>query len=102
MLNPKLQYVRMHEIARHTIHSTEMLGTSLTVLDAMITEQSRCSKNAIEDAEDLQVERDMQFHRATLRCLQLRSQALEDRLRNEINLVRLGGVRDGRHCLGTY
>lgn len=86
--NPNLQYVRMHEIARHTTHSTEMLGTSLTVLECMITELLQYSNNSAPGVEELVDERDMNFHRSTLRCLQLRSQALEDRLRNEINLVR--------------
>ena len=87
VLNPKLQYVRMHEIARHAIHSTEMLGTSLTVLDSILTEMRQHSKDINLGRDDLAAERDMNFHRSTLRCLQLRSQALEDRLRNEINLV---------------
>lgn len=92
-IKPDLQYVRMHEIARHAIHSTEMLGTSLTVLDGMISELSRFAKCTGREEEVSGIERDLNFHRSTLRCLQLRSAALEDRLRNEINLV--GNIEHG-------
>lgn len=87
VLNPKLQYVRMHEIARHATHSTEMLGTSLTVLDAIVAELQQYSQLTNSGEDSRAVERDLRFHRSTMRCLQLRSLALEDRLRNEINLV---------------
>jgi hypothetical protein len=88
--SPKLQYVRMHEIARHAIHSTEMLATSLTVLDSIIAEVQQQNAQYSHSREELTaVDRDLNFHRSTMRCLQLRSQALEDRLRNEINLVSL-------------
>ena len=90
VLNPRLQYIRVHEIARHAIHSTEMLGTSLTVLDSIVTEVQQQNSQHPNSWEKLTaVERDLNFHRSTMRCLQLRSQALEDRLRNEINLVSL-------------
>ena len=84
VLSPKVDYIRMHEIARHSIHSTEMLGTAITVLDSMLLEIHRLGASA---PQALTIERDFNFHRSTLRCLQLRSQALEERLRNEINLV---------------
>ena len=86
-LNPRLEYARMHEITRQTIHSTEMLGTSVIVLDCMIADSRRHSKATGSGAEELEIERDLNFHRSMLKCLQLRSAALDDRLRNEINLV---------------
>ena len=59
----------------------------LTVLDSIIAELRQQSKDVNSGREEIAAERDMNFHRSTLRCLQLRSRALEDRLRNEINLV---------------
>lgn len=64
-----------------------MLGTSLNVVDSMLVELQKRWVSTLSGSETTAVERDFNFHKTTLKCLQLRSQALEERLRNEINLA---------------
>lgn len=90
---PHSDFVQMHEIARHTLHSTEVIATALIVVEGMLEELEEHWANAPTTAIAVELQRELQFHRATLRCRKLRSQALEDRLKNEINLVSLIGLR---------
>lgn len=84
---PHSDFVQMHEIARHTVHCTEVIATAVIVIDSMVEELEKRWADVPSPSAALEIQRELQFHRSTLRCRKLRSQALEDRLKNEINLV---------------
>jgi hypothetical protein len=82
----------MHEVARHTIHSSETLEIAMETLLSMIQEHEMFFKeNQSDDAEKVtpfrRIRKSLQFQSTILKCLHLRSKAIEERLRNEINLV---------------
>ena len=91
----------MHEIARHAIHSSETLEMAMETLSQMIQEhQTWFNENAGENASKTvslkPIRKSLQFQSTILKCLHLRSKAVEQRLRNEINLVlstRTSGAR---------
>jgi len=92
----------MHEIARHAIHSSETLEMAMETLSRMIQEhQTWFNENVAENASKAvslkPVRKSLQFQSTLLKCLHLRSKAVEERLRNEINLVlstRTSGARE--------
>src|SRR5436305_7557295 len=89
---PQPDYVAMHEIARHAIHSSETLEMAMETLSQMIQEhQAWFNENVTENAKktvSLKLTRkSLQFQSTILKCLHLRAKAIEERLRNEINLV---------------
>lgn len=91
---PQPNYVAMHEIARHAIHSSEMLASALETMASMIQEyEVFFEENPSLSKETMtlskQTRRTLRFQKTFLKCLHLRSKALEERLRNEINLVNL-------------
>ncbi|TVY34884.1 hypothetical protein LOCC1_G008053 [Lachnellula occidentalis] len=81
----------MHEIARHVIHSSETIAMALETLTDIVLEHTLFTTQT-----DLQPvpsrlafrHTNMAFrsHVSVLKCLNLRSKALEERLKNEINL----------------
>jgi hypothetical protein len=82
----------MHEIARHTIHIAETLDMSITVLDNLIEEVQRVQQRKLPLSLDVEagyngVQSAFRYQKTLLQCSHGRSQALSDRLRNEINLV---------------
>jgi hypothetical protein len=80
----------MHELARHTIHSSEMLAVAAETIANLVQEHEiflHDSASPVLSALSKQTIRTLRSHIAILKCLHLRSKALEDRLRNEINLV---------------
>jgi uncharacterized heparinase superfamily protein len=81
----------MHELARHAIHSSEMLAVAAETISNLVQENEIfLNNNALPVASaplSRQTMRTLRSHIALLRSLYLRSKALEDRLRNEINLV---------------
>jgi hypothetical protein len=82
----------MHEIARHTIHSSETLETAMETLLSMIQEHEVFFKeNPSGDAGKVmlfrQIRKSLRLQSTILKCLHPRSKAIEERLRNEINLV---------------
>ncbi|KAJ8063444.1 hypothetical protein OCU04_008661 [Sclerotinia nivalis] len=90
--DPQPDYNRMHELARHAIHTSEMLETTLETLMAIIREHELFFNNNTTLPKSIrtiskQTMRDLQFQNTILKSLHLRSKALEDRLRNEINLA---------------
>lgn len=91
LANPEPDYMGMHEIARHVIHSSEMLDTAITVLNEMLDEQSIfSSENELPKQallETKQTSKAFRHHISTLKFIHKRSRALEKRLNNEINLV---------------
>lgn len=86
-------YQSMHEMARHTIHIAEVLSMSIIVVDNMI--------DAIEDFQEVTRSAGsgradctkalgiIRCQKTLLECSHGRAQALNSRLQNEINLVRL-------------
>jgi hypothetical protein len=82
----------MHEIARHAIHSSETLGMATETLRSMIEEHELfVRENLSQDAGKIvparEIRSSLQFQSTILKCLHLRSKAIEERLRNEINMV---------------
>jgi hypothetical protein len=76
----------MHEIARHLIHSTEMLTTALSVVESMAKE---CDfvRNGAGDQATFACRRELEFVCPLIKALLHRSSALEKRMENEIALV---------------
>jgi hypothetical protein len=76
----------MHEIARHLIHSTEMLTTALSVVECMINECDVVGSGS--DGQALAAcRRELHFVSSLMKALLHRSDALEKRMENEIALV---------------
>ena len=85
-------YVGMHDIARHVIHSSEVLAIAIETTTSMIQEhdvffEENPTLRETAPMISRQIKRDLQLHSTVLKCLHLRSTALEQRLRNEISLV---------------
>jgi hypothetical protein len=76
----------MHEIARHLIHSTEMLTTALSVVECMMNECEVTSSGSDSQASSA-CRRELQFVSSLMKALLHRSSALEKRMENEIALV---------------
>ncbi|OBT42429.1 hypothetical protein VE00_05993 [Pseudogymnoascus sp. WSF 3629] len=90
--NPQPDYVTMHELARHAIHSSETLAVAIETIASLIQEHEiffneNASLLVVSITQSKQAMRALRSHIALLRCLYLRSKALEERLRNEINLA---------------
>ncbi|CAG8956320.1 hypothetical protein HYFRA_00003700 [Hymenoscyphus fraxineus] len=88
--NPNINFTKTHEIARHAIHSSETLAVAIQTIEVLIEEQH--SFTNLNDASrpanhQLNTRRKLRCQLSLMRCLHLRSKALEDRLRNEINLA---------------
>ena len=82
----------MHEIARHAIHSSETLEMAMETLSQMIQEhqtwfKENAAKNASKTVSPSPIRKPLQYQSTILKCLHLRAKAIEERLRNEINLV---------------
>ena len=76
----------MHEAARHVIHCSEMLDTAISVVEEM-KEEIFLSPLAQNDPASIAITKDLGFCISLLKGYLNRSQALKDRLDNEINLV---------------
>lgn len=98
----QVDYGVMHDIARHVLHSSEMLAVTISTVKNIMDEHTafHCSiplnvgnnvpfrsgsKGAVAEAR--KVDQSLHYHSSLLYCIHLRSQALEKRLQNEINLV---------------
>lgn len=86
-------YQTMHEVARHAIHITEVLTMSITVVNEMIEAvrnfrdpANRQSKRSYDHERALDT---LMCQKTLLQCSHGRSEALNSRLQNEINLVGL-------------
>ncbi|TVY52504.1 hypothetical protein LCER1_G006989, partial [Lachnellula cervina] len=95
--NPQPDYITMHEIARHVIHSSETIAMALETMTDMTQEH----KLFFKENESLPAASRIAFQQTSmafrsqvsvLKCLNLRSKVLEERLRNEINLVAFNTV----------
>ena len=76
----------MHEIARHLIHSTEMLTTALSVVECMMNE-CEVTGNGSDGQASSACRRELHFVSSLMKALLHRSGALEKRMENEIALV---------------
>ncbi|CZR68590.1 uncharacterized protein PAC_18489 [Phialocephala subalpina] len=90
--NPHPDYVTMHEMARHTIHSSETLAMAKETMTSLVREHEIFfEENSLLPARSMtlskQTRRIFRSQITLLNCLYLRSKALEERLQNEINLV---------------
>lgn len=86
-------------MARHAIHSSEMLAMAIETLNSIIQEHEIfVADNAKEVRNYRQTEKDLRYLSTLFKSLHLRSKALEERLRNEINLVILSKSR----CRSIY
>jgi hypothetical protein len=76
----------MHEMARHTLHAAETLEMATETVASMMQEHEAFSKDTpLADAG--RIGESLRLQRTLLKCLLLRSQAIDKRLHNEINLV---------------
>lgn len=82
----------MHEMARHGIHTTEVLTVSIETLDAMRKYQAtihdhKTLKHVLHGTNSQQAGEYMEFQLQVLKSLRLRSESNDKRLGNEIALV---------------
>jgi hypothetical protein len=87
----KYWVISMHEIARHIIHTSEMLEMTSHTFDMILAETNTLQKqkhpsDSARLSYNLAFEK-IKYLRAMLKCIHLRSQALEKRNQNEMNLV---------------
>lgn len=86
--DPQPNYAEMHEVARHVIHSTEMLEVASEVVAGMVREHGQFfADNPSAVCYSKQAGNGLRYQGSMLRCMLLRSKALNERLKNEINLV---------------
>jgi len=79
----------MHEIARHVIHTSEMLEMAIHVTQSLIDEANTLYRERrFPGPYYLNESCDMKYSKTMLQCQLLRSQALEKRIQNELQLVR--------------
>jgi hypothetical protein len=82
----KRSFEYMHETARHVIHCSEMLATAISVTESIVKEVGGHASYQSDPASSTIV-KDLEFSISLLTGLRNRSQALEKRLENEINLA---------------
>lgn len=84
---PQADYTAMHELARHVMHSSEVIDTALNVTDQVLGELTRWQ--GTRDPKEMAYDPgpDIRHKKSTLQFMHNRSKALEERLKNEINLA---------------
>ncbi|KAK4497465.1 hypothetical protein PRZ48_011916 [Zasmidium cellare] len=85
--DPQPDYTAMHELSRHVMHCTEVLSTALNVTDHMIEELARSETQASLQTASYDPGPDIRRGKSMLQFMENRSKAVEDRLKNEINLA---------------
>lgn len=86
--HPKPDYAGLHDLARHVMHASEVSEIALNVIDSILQKVSTFNTTpAAQSATHMNIAADIRRHRSILQCINRRSQALEERLRNEINLA---------------
>ncbi|KXT00800.1 hypothetical protein AC578_2920 [Pseudocercospora eumusae] len=83
--HPDPDYIGMHELARHVMHSSEVSETALNVIDSTLEALARYQKQHQHHTLDPAPE--ILRLQSLLKAIHLRSRALESRLRNEITLA---------------
>lgn len=84
--NPQPDYTAMHELSRHVMHCTEVLSTALNVMDHIIEELARSQQRPLQPF-DYDPGPAIRHQKSMLQFMHNRSKAVEDRLKNEINLA---------------
>jgi hypothetical protein len=80
--------MHMHDLVRHLTHSSETLSSAQETLRLMIsTYETIVSTSGLETLSSANIKAELEQQASLLNCLQLRSQSLESRLQNELNLV---------------
>ncbi|KAL0265340.1 hypothetical protein SLS55_001305 [Diplodia seriata] len=88
-----IDFERLHEIARHIIHSNETLEVALSTLEGMqeaqqvFNEQSSSGSGSAVDFSARHTQLELSSLRRTIKATYLRSKSLSDRIHNEINLA---------------
>ncbi|KAH8900100.1 hypothetical protein GQ53DRAFT_836061 [Thozetella sp. PMI_491] len=91
--NPQPDYSRMHDMARHAIHSYESLDTSCVNCEAIMDHHNRVTRSLPSCAEmsstsvHAWVHNRLAFHQNLLRSLRNRSMSNKERFQNEIQLA---------------
>ncbi|KAL2359067.1 hypothetical protein RJZ56_008100 [Blastomyces dermatitidis] len=90
-------FPRLHDIARHVIHSVEILDVAIETVDSILHEHDLFISNEgstvafpIPDLKANDVTRRLYYHSRELRAIKARSASLYDRLKNEISLTLFG------------
>jgi hypothetical protein len=87
---PKFDYPRLHDLARHIIHSSETLLIAIKAISSIILsceEAAQQNPSFFLVKESVNIKNCLRFQVSMLHAVKSRSTALEERLRNEINLV---------------
>lgn len=82
---PEIDYPLLHELTRHTHHSTETITVAVETLSKIRNESHILSSPTLQSKQPRPSP--LTFHLSLLQGLLPRSQALEARLKNELNLV---------------
>jgi hypothetical protein len=85
-------FVHLHELARHVIHSNEVLDLALSTAKSLENRcrefaMLHCSSNLASDY-DTDIRDEFEYMENNLRAIKRRSSTLHERLQNEIQLVR--------------
>ncbi|KAG9234148.1 hypothetical protein BJ875DRAFT_462349 [Amylocarpus encephaloides] len=104
--DPRPDYIKIHELARHTIHCTETLGMAIETMTSLtgehqifFDENESLPKEIITKSK--QTRRSLRSQMVLLKSLHLRSKALEERLRNETTLAfNIVAQHDSRVAVG--
>lgn len=84
--DPQPDYTAMHELSRHVMHCTEVLSTALNVMEHILEELSRSQIQPLQPF-DYDPGPAIRQQKSMLQFMHNRSIAVEDRLKNEINLA---------------
>lgn len=84
--NPQPDYTAMHELSRHVMHCSEVLSTALNVMDHILEELARSQERPLQSST-LDPGPAIRHQKSRLQFMHNRSIAVEDRLKNEINLA---------------
>lgn len=85
--DPQADYTAMHELARHVMHSSEVLSTALNVMEHIISELVRWQSKGLAQTPTCDPGPEIRYQKSRLQFMHNRSKALEDRLKNEITLA---------------
>ncbi|QSS55658.1 hypothetical protein I7I53_03601 [Histoplasma capsulatum var. duboisii H88] len=86
-------FPKLHDIARHVIHSNETLDVAIETIDSilhehelLISREGSTGSHQIQKISAEDVTRRLYYHSREIRAIKARSASLYDRLQNEINL----------------
>ncbi|QSS65883.1 hypothetical protein I7I51_06734 [Histoplasma capsulatum] len=90
-------FPKLHDIARHVIHSNETLDVAIETIDSilhehelLISREGSTGSHQIQKINAEDVTRRLYYHSREIRAIKARSASLYDRLQNEINLTLFG------------